>query len=166
MLVDLAAAAELASALGATSDGIATAAMSYRSGRHRREVVLTADGITWVDDSKATNPHAAMAAIESYPSVVLIAGGLAKGLDIRPLATADQVRAVVAIGESAPVLVAERPGTLTAKSMGEAVERAAAIARRGDVVLLAPGCASFDMFDSYGHRGDVFAEAVRRRMGE
>ena len=92
--------------------------------------------------------------------------GLAKGLDIRPLATAEPVRAVVAIGESAPVLVAERPGTLTAESMDEAVERAAAIARDGDVVLLAPGCASFDMVDSYGHRGDVFAEAVRTRMGE
>lgn len=166
MLVDLAAAAELASALGASAAGITAAATSYVPGRHRREVILTSDGVTWIDDSKATNPHAALAAIGSYPSVVLIAGGLAKGLDIRPLATADPVRAVVAIGESAPVLVDERPGTLTAESMAEAVERAAAIAREGDVVLLAPGCASFDMFDSYGHRGDVFAEAVRQRTGE
>jgi UDP-N-acetylmuramoylalanine--D-glutamate ligase len=166
MLVDLAAAAELAAALGATERGITDAAVAYEPGRHRREIVLSADGVTWIDDSKATNPHAALAAIASYPSVVLIAGGLAKGLDIRPLASADSVRAIVAIGESAPVLVSERAGTLTADSMEEAVERAAAIATEGDVVLLSPGCASFDMFESYGHRGDVFAHAVRARMGE
>jgi UDP-N-acetylmuramoylalanine--D-glutamate ligase len=166
MLVDMAAAAELAAALGATGEGIVTGALGYTAGRHRREIVSSSGGVTWVDDSKATNPHAALAAIESYPSVVLIAGGRAKGLDIRPLAAAGHVRAVVAIGESAPVLLEERPDALTADSMDEAVERAAAIAREGDVVLLAPGCASFDMFDSYGHRGDVFAEAVRRRLGE
>jgi UDP-N-acetylmuramoylalanine--D-glutamate ligase len=156
----------LAAALGATGEGIVTGALGYTAGRHRREIVSSSGGVTWVDDSKATNPHAALAAIESYPSVVLIAGGRAKGLDIRPLAAAGHVRAVVAIGESAPVLLEERPDALTADSMDEAVERAAAIAREGDVVLLAPGCASFDMFDSYGHRGDVFAEAVRRRLGE
>lgn len=165
MLVDLAAAAETASALGATPTGIVTAALGYTPGRHRREVVLSAGGVTWVDDSKATNPHAALAAIGSYRSVVLIAGGRAKGLDIRPLATAPEVRALVAIGESAGLLVEARPDAATARSMEEAVEWAATIARDGDVVLLAPGCASFDMFDSYGQRGDVFAAAVRRRMG-
>ena len=165
MLVDLAAAAEAATSLGATGDGIAAAARSYRPGRHRREVVLTAGGITWVDDSKATNPHAALAAIESYPSVILIAGGRAKGLDVRPLARAEQVRGLVVIGESAPALIEERADAVAAESMDEAVESAGAMARPGDVVLLAPGCASFDMFDSYGHRGDVFAAAVRRRAG-
>lgn len=165
MLVDLAAAAEAAAALGASEEGIATAAASYRSGRHRREVVLTAGGVTWIDDSKATNPHAALAAIESYPSVVLIAGGRAKGLDIRPLARAEHVRAVVAIGESAPELLAERPDAVRAETMDEAVAEAGDLAENGDVVLLAPGCASFDMFDSYGQRGDVFAAAVRRMAG-
>lgn len=165
MLVDLAAAAGVATALGATPAGIVTAALGYSPGRHRREVVLSVDGVTWVDDSKATNPHAALAAIGSYESVVLIAGGRAKGLDIAPLATAEPVRALVAIGESAGTLVSERPGSVIAASMEEAVDRAAEMARAGDVVLLAPGCASFDMFDSYGHRGDVFAAAVRRRVG-
>ena len=123
------------------------------------------DGVTWVNDSKATNPHAALAAIAAHPSVVLIAGGRAKGLEIGPLATAPSVRRVVAIGESAGILEAARPDVLTADSMEDAVELAAGLARPGDVVLLAPGCASFDMFDSYGHRGDVFVAAVRRRIG-
>lgn len=164
-LVDLAAAAEVASAVGATDAGIESAARSYRPGRHRREVVAVHDGVTWVNDSKATNPHAALAAIAAHPSVVLIAGGRAKGLEIGPLATAPSVRRVVAIGESAGILEAARPDVLTADSMEDAVELAAGLARPGDVVLLAPGCASFDMFDSYGHRGDVFVAAVRRRIG-
>ncbi len=166
MVVDLAVAAELAKALGATEEGIAAAAVEYVPGRHRREVVaVSAKGVTWIDDSKATNPHAAMAAIGSYPSVVLIAGGRAKGLDVRPLARAESVRELVAIGESATELLEERPGGFAAGSMNDAVERAISLAKPGDVVLLAPGCASFDMFDSYGHRGDVFAAAVRERMG-
>ncbi len=165
MLVDIAVAAELAGVLGATESGIAEAALGYLPGRHRREVVAAADGVTWIDDSKATNPHAALAAIESYPSVVLIAGGRAKGLDVRPLAEADSVRELVAIGESAPDLLGERPDGFGAGSMADAVDRAMTIARPGDVVLLAPGCASFDMFDSYGHRGDEFAAAVRARVG-
>jgi UDP-N-acetylmuramoylalanine--D-glutamate ligase len=165
LLVDLAIAAEGAAALGASVDGVVGAALSYRPGRHRREVVAEADGILFVDDSKATNPHAALAAIAAYPSVVLIAGGRAKGLDIEPLARAEGVKAVVAIGESAGVLVDARPDAVVAADMTEAVERAVAAAHAGDVVLLAPGCASFDMFDSYGHRGDVFAAAVRQRVG-
>jgi len=165
MLVDLAAAAEAARALGATDDGIAEAAVAYQSGRHRREVVAAVGGVTFVDDSKATNPHAALAAITSYPSVVLIAGGRAKGLDIRPLATAESVRGLVAIGESAALLLDERPDGIAAESMAEAVARAVSLSSPGDVVLLAPGCASFDMFDSYGHRGDVFAAAVREEVG-
>lgn len=165
MLVDLAVAAELASALGATGDGIVAASLGYVPGRHRREVVAAGGGVTWIDDSKATNPHSAMAAIESYSSVVLIAGGRAKGLDVRPLARAESVRELVAIGESAVDLLEERPGGFAADSMDDAVERAIAVARPGDVVLLAPGCASFDMFDSYGHRGDAFASAVLARVG-
>jgi UDP-N-acetylmuramoylalanine--D-glutamate ligase len=165
MLVDLGMAAVASRALGATSEGIASAAVGYRPGRHRREVVAEIDGITFVNDSKATNPHAAIAAIESFGSVVLIAGGRAKGLDIRPLAAVGSVRGVVAIGESASTLVEVRPDAVVAATMRDAVEQAVAMARPGDVVLLAPGCASFDMFDSYGHRGDVFADAVRQRVG-
>ncbi len=161
----MAVAAEGAAALGATPDGVVAAALAYRPGRHRREVVAEAGGVLFVDDSKATNPHAALAAISAYPSVVLIAGGRAKGLDIEPLARAEGVRAVVAIGESAGILAEARSDAVVAADMPEAVERALAAAHPGDVVLLAPGCASFDMFDSYGHRGDMFAAAVRQRVG-
>jgi UDP-N-acetylmuramoylalanine--D-glutamate ligase len=139
---------------------------NFTPGAHRRTVVGEIDGVRFVDDSKATNPHAALAAIRSYPSVVLIAGGLAKGLDVAPLATEPNVRAVIAIGESAPVLLAAAGDRgVAAPSMSEAVAEACAVAEPGDVVLLAPGCASFDMFDSYGHRGDVFAAEVAARGG-
>jgi len=164
MLVDLAAAAEVAHALGATNEGIAAAALAYEPGRHRREVVAAAGGMTFIDDSKATNPHAALAAIDSYPSVVLIAGGRAKGLDIRPLAGAESVRGLIVIGESADDLLGEREDAVAAETMDEAVERAISLSGPGDVILLAPGCASFDMFDSYGHRGDAFAAAVLERV--
>jgi UDP-N-acetylmuramoylalanine--D-glutamate ligase len=118
--------------------------------------------VAFVDDSKATNPHAALASIASFPSVVLIAGGMAKGLDITPLARAGNVRHVVAIGESAPSLIeAAGAGRATrADSMVEAVGLATRLARPGDTVLLAPGCASFDMFESYGARGTAFSDAV------
>ncbi len=164
MLVDLAAAAETARAMGATTDGIVTAAVAYQPGRHRREVVAQIGGVTFIDDSKATNPHAALAAIGAYSSVVLIAVGRAKGLDIRPLARAESVRGLVAIGESAEELLSERRDAVGATTMGEAVDRAISLSDPGDVVLLAPGCASFDMFDSYGHRGDIFAAAVREKV--
>ncbi len=165
MLVDLAVAAEIARALGATSEGIAAVAMAYRPGRHRPEAVAVSGGLTFVNDSKATNPHAAINAIGSYPTVVLIAGGLAKGLDIRPLANAESVRGLVAIGESASILLEERDDAVVAETMDDAVARAIALSGRGDVILLSPGCASYDMFDSYGHRGDVFANAVREQVG-
>lgn len=165
ILVDLSAAAEAARSLGATSAGIAAAALAYEPGPHRRQVVAAAGGLTFIDDSKATNPHAALAAIGSYRSVVLIAGGRAKGLDIRPLARAKSVRGLVAIGESASDLLGEREDAVAAETMDEAVDRAISLSDPGDVILLAPGCASFDMFDSYGHRGDVFAAAVRERVG-
>jgi len=165
ILTDLAIAAEGAAALGAGTDAILQTARSYVPGRHRREIVAEAGGVTYVDDSKATNPHAALAAIGSYPSVVLIAGGRAKGLDVRPLARADTVRRLVAIGESADDLLEVRPDGARASTMDEAVAQAIEWSRPGDAVLLAPGCASFDMYDSYGHRGDAFAAAVRAKVG-
>ncbi len=164
-LVDLAAAAAAAMHLGAVPEAVAAVAREYRPGHHRREVVGVWDDVTWINDSKATNPHAAVAAIAAYPSVVLIAGGRAKGVDLSPVASAPGVRAIVAIGEAAPHLVALAPGTQVATSMEDAVARADELARPGDTVLLAPGCASFDMFESYADRGDQFAAAVRRRKG-
>jgi UDP-N-acetylmuramoylalanine--D-glutamate ligase len=118
--------------------------------------------VVYVDDSKATNPHAAVASIAAYPSVVLIAGGRNKGLDLAPILEVATLRRVIAIGEAAGELSALAPGLVEeVAGLSEAVRRAADIAEAGDTVLLAPGCASFDQFRSYGHRGDVFAEAVR-----
>jgi UDP-N-acetylmuramoylalanine--D-glutamate ligase len=161
-LIDLCLAAAAAAAVGGTADGIGEVATRFVPTSHRRTLVAEHGGVRFVDDSKATNPHAALAAIRDYPSVVLIAGGLAKGLDIGPLATEPNVRHVVAIGASADDLVVAGGSRVeVADTMDAAVTAAAASAGPGDVVLLAPGCASFDMFDSYGHRGDVFAAAVR-----
>lgn len=161
-LTDLALAGEAALGMGADPDAVVGVAKSFAPGPHRRTVVAEADGVLWVDDSKATNPHAALASIAAYQSVVLIAGGLAKGLDISPLATAAGVRHVIAIGESAPVLLtAAGSRGHPAHSMQEACRLAKSLAVPGDVVLLAPGCASYDMFESYGARGDAFARAAR-----
>jgi UDP-N-acetylmuramoylalanine--D-glutamate ligase len=165
-LANLACAVAIARHAGASPGGAAGAAISFRPGAHRRRKVVEAGGVTWVDDSKATNPHAALASIRSFPSVVLIAGGLAKGLDVKPLAREPNVRLLLGIGEAGPVLVetAGDKGRL-AGTMEVAVEMAAQAAEPGDTVLLAPGCASFDQFDSYGARGDRFVELALERAG-
>ena len=162
LLVDLTAAAVAAIDRGAVPEAAAEVARRFRPGSHRREVVAEWSGLTFVDDSKATNPHAALASIASFPSVVLIAGGLAKGLDVTPLAKASNVRFVVAIGSSAEALVSAAPPgrAVIATSMEEAVDEAMRMARPGDTILLAPGCASFDMFDDYAARGNAFVAAV------
>lgn len=161
-LSDLLIAAAAARQWGASEEAVEKAMRSFRPGPHRRRVVGEIDGVRFVDDSKATNPHAAVASINSFLSVVLIAGGLNKGLDLSPLTTASPVRAVVSIGTASPQLVAlGPPGRVTpAGSLVEAVETASEMARAGDVVLLAPGCASFDQFDSYQARGEQFGQIV------
>lgn len=165
-LVNLACAAALALRVGATSEGVAKGAIAYHPGWHRRSVVADVAGVSWVDDSKATNPHAALASIRAHGPVILIAGGLAKGMDLTPLAAEENVRMIIGIGEAGPDLVtaAGERGRL-AGTMEIAVEVAANAARSGDTVLLAPGCASFDQFASYGARGDRFAELVLERVG-
>jgi UDP-N-acetylmuramoylalanine--D-glutamate ligase len=164
-LVDLAAAGMLALHLGANDQGVGDAARSYTPGRHRREVIGEWAGVTWVNDSKATNPHAAIAAVRSYPWVVLVCGGRPKGLDAAAVAREPNIRHVIGMGEAGPEMVgAAKQGTLVA-SMEEAVDVARRIVRPGDTVLLAPGCASFDMFRSYAERGDEFVRAVRQSGG-
>jgi len=165
MIVDLAAAAAAAMHLGATAQGVAQVAASYHPGHHRREVVGTWDGVTWIDDSKATNPHAALAAIGSFRSVLLIAGGRNKGLDLSALPLQPSVRRVFAIGEAAADLVASGGPVTVAPDVEAAVAMADEMAHSGDTVLLAPGCASFDMFHSYADRGERFAATVRRIKG-
>lgn len=161
-IVDVAAAAAAADWFGASLDSLAGVISAFEPGPHRRTRVGSWNGVDWIDDSKATNPHAALAAVAAYPSVVLIAGGRNKGLDLSPLVRAATVKHLVAIGEAADSLVAAGgPDRVTrAASMTGAVAAAAAFAVTGDTVLLAPGCASFDMFQSYSARGDAFAEAA------
>ena len=128
-----------------------------------------------VDDSKGTNVGATIAAVAGMPGpLVMIAGGEGKGQDFTPLAAAfrGKVRHVVLIGKDAPALAAALEGVCTTETVGvDAGGRArcggrrAAARRAGDTVLLSPACASLDMFRDYGHRGDVFAAAVRRLSG-
>jgi UDP-N-acetylmuramoylalanine--D-glutamate ligase len=126
--------------------------------------------VTWYDDSKATTPASVVAAVAGFPSVVLIAGGRNKGLDLGALAaTAPPVHGVVAIGEAAAEVEAAFAGLVpvsVAPSMEVAVDAAARLARAGDAVLLSPGCASFDWYSSYAARGDHFVALVRRRLEE
>jgi UDP-N-acetylmuramoylalanine--D-glutamate ligase len=128
-------------------------------------VVAQADGVVWIDDSKATNPHAAVASIRAHGSVILIAGGQAKEVDLSPLAKQENVKLLLGIGEAGPTLV-EQAGDRgrLAGTLEIAVEAAAAAAVPGDTVLLAPGCASFDQFSSYSARGDRFIELVQERL--
>jgi UDP-N-acetylmuramoylalanine--D-glutamate ligase len=163
------AAAATALAGGASIEGVRRGLLDFRGLPHRVALVGEAGGVRFYDDSKATTPHAAATAVAGFESVVLIAGGRNKGLDLRVLAqSAGPIRAVVAIGEAAPEVAAAfdgvRPVT-RAGSMDEAVRAAVDLARPGDAVLLSPGCASFDWYGSYGERGDDFTRAVDEVTG-
>jgi UDP-N-acetylmuramoylalanine--D-glutamate ligase len=164
---NVAAAATAALLAGVDAATVAEAARTFRPGRHRLELVTESEGVRFVDDSKATNVHAAAAALGSADSIVWLAGGLAKGADLTALrAHLGGVRAAVLFGEAADELAevcaaAEVPATVV-DGLETAVERAAGLARPGDTVLLAPACASFDQFSSYAERGERFAAAARR----
>jgi UDP-N-acetylmuramoylalanine--D-glutamate ligase len=158
-----------AMAAGATPGGCRAALVAFPGLPHRVELVGEAYGVRFYDDSKATTPGAVLAAVGGFDSVVLIAGGRNKGLDLSVLRqAAPRLRAVVAIGEAAGEL-AEALGSVVpvvrAASMGDAVEAARQRAHRGDVVLLSPACASFDWYGSYGERGDDFARFVHDLPG-
>jgi UDP-N-acetylmuramoylalanine--D-glutamate ligase len=182
------AAAALARSHGVPPAAIREALRSFRPDGHRIAPVETTDGLIWIDDSKATNPHAALASLQAYEKVVWIAGGLAKGASFDDLVrrAAQRLRAVVLIGRDAPVIAealrrhapdvpvfqpavgdtsgVDRPtDDAVARLMDAVVDAAAAAARPADTVLLAPGCASMDLFTNYASRGDAFAAAVRRR---
>jgi UDP-N-acetylmuramoylalanine--D-glutamate ligase len=164
------AASVAALAAGASIDGVRATLASYATMPHRVALVGEAMGVRWYDDSKATNPDATLRAIGSFDSVVLLAGGRNKGLDLSVLATqAPRLRAVIAFGEAAPEVVAafdgvDGPTVLSAPTMRAAVVAAQGVARVGDVVLLSPACASFDAYSGYAERGDDFAREVRRLL--
>jgi UDP-N-acetylmuramoylalanine--D-glutamate ligase len=153
----------------ATPAAIAEALATFVAPPHRLEPIGSRDGIDWFNDSKATTPHAASTAIRAFSSLVLIAGGSRKGVDLSPMAAEPhRLRGVVAIGEAADDIHAIFDGTTTvvdAANMAEAVEQAARLARHGDAVVLSPGCASFDWYQGYPARGDDFRSLVRDYLG-
>ncbi|HHV22611.1 MAG TPA: UDP-N-acetylmuramoyl-L-alanine--D-glutamate ligase [Propionibacterium sp.] len=171
------AAAALARSLGVRATSVRDGLRALELGGHRIETVAEANGITWVDDSKATNPAAAASSMQAFDSIVWIAGGQAKGTSFDELvpAMAKRLRGAVLLGidrdmiraaleqhaPEVPVIVVDSAET---GAMAEVVEAAASMAQPGDTVLLAPGCASLDMFSSYGARGDAFAAEVRKRI--
>jgi UDP-N-acetylmuramoylalanine--D-glutamate ligase len=175
-------AAALARAAGASLDAVARGLAGFRGGAHRNVLVATVAGVDYVDDSKATNPHAAGASLAAYPRVVWIAGGLLKGADVDPLvaAVAPRLAGVVLLGRDRAAIAAslarhapavpavtvvsgddDRVDTSAEETMTRVVAAAAGLARPGDTVLLAPAAASMDVFRDYAHRGRAFADAVR-----
>lgn len=179
MVANVLAAAALARAAGVGSETVRDALTTFRIDHHRTETVALSDQVLWVDDSKATNPHAAEASLRSFESVVWIVGGLLKGVDLAELVQrhAKRLRAAILIGNQRELVVAafarhapevsvfEVQATETSKVMPEAVRLAGLVARAGDVVLLAPAAASMDQFTDYADRGNRFAAAVREHLG-
>ncbi|CAN5336499.1 UDP-N-acetylmuramoyl-L-alanine--D-glutamate ligase [soil metagenome] len=169
------AAAALARSYGVAPASVRDGLRAFVPGRHRIAEVAVIDDVRWVDDSKATNPHAAKSSLQGYEPVVWVAGGLVKGASFDDLVTAvrDRLRGVVLLGQDRRVIadaptrhapdvrVIEVDGGDTSV-MDRVVGAAADLAQPGDTVLLAPGCASMDMFANYGARGDAFAESVLR----
>jgi UDP-N-acetylmuramoylalanine--D-glutamate ligase len=170
------AAAALARAHGVPPAAVRAGLRGFQPGGHRIVNVATIDGVVYVDDSKATNPHAAAASLRAFDPVVWVAGGLAKGATFDDLLTQvrARLRAVVLIGRDrgliagalarhAPEVPVFEVDATETEVMDRVVRVAADVARPGDTVLLAPGCASMDQFADYAARGDAFAAAVRRR---
>jgi UDP-N-acetylmuramoylalanine--D-glutamate ligase len=148
----------------AAAPAVAAALATFVGPPHRIEPLGEIDGVRWFNDSKATTPHAASAAIRSFDHVVLIAGGKNKGLDLSPMAAEPhRIRAVVAIGSAADDIVDAFDGRVPverASSMSDAVATAACLATPPDVVLLSPGCTSFDWYGGFEERGDDFRREV------
>jgi UDP-N-acetylmuramoylalanine--D-glutamate ligase len=171
MLANVVGAALAAHLAGADPTSIAGAIRDFPGVPHRLETVAERGGVRWVNDSQATIPDAAIAALRAFEAgMVLVAGGKDKGLDYGHFAdeVAARARACVLIGETADELerlVDGRVPVRRAGSMAEAVDVAASLAQPGDVVLLAPAAASFDMFVDYAARGDAFRDAVARLGG-
>jgi len=183
--VNALAAAALARAAGVPAEAVGRGLAGFRGGAHRNVLVATVDGVDWVDDSKATNPHAAGASLASYPRVVWIAGGLLKGADVDPLvaAVAPRLAGVVLLGRDRDLIAAavarhaptvpvvtvpsgdddgmDGTGVTAEATTARVVAAARGLARPGDTVLLAPAAASMDVYRDYAHRGTAFAAAVR-----
>jgi UDP-N-acetylmuramoylalanine--D-glutamate ligase len=177
LMANVAAAAAIARAVGIQTNEIKAALNGFALDSHRIELVLEQDGIRWVDDSKATNPHAAAAALSTFESIIWIVGGLLKGVDIAPLVQkySARIKAAIIIGaDRTPVVQAFKDFasqipifeiTCSAELvMPEAIQNAKSQAQAGDVVLLAPAAASMDQFLDYADRGNAFAKAIEQEV--
>lgn len=191
LVANVLAAAALARAIGVEPAAIREGIRNYQPGDHRIQLVARHNGIAWVNDSKATNPHAAAASLKSFESVVWIAGGLSKGVSYDELVVdhANRLKAVVLIGVDTAALETalqrhapdvsvihldtgdtemvqgeDLPDSMGTRTMGQAVAAAARVAESGDTVLMAPAAASMDQFTSYAQRGSAFVDAVRSRV--
>lgn len=169
------AAAALARAYGVPAGAVRDGLAGYTPEPHRNAYVATVGGVDYVDDSKATNPHAALASLTAYPRVVWVAGGQLKGVDVTDLVRtiADRLAGVVLLGvdralvaravaRHAPQVPVVDVASTDDGAMDQAVRAAARLAAPGDTVLLAPAAASLDMYASYSKRGEAFAAAVTR----
>ncbi|MFM1786856.1 MAG: hypothetical protein RL228_806, partial [Actinomycetota bacterium] len=172
------AAAALARAYGIEPAAVKLGLQQFKPAAHRVAHVATVNGVKYIDDSKATNAHAAQTAISSFENVIWIAGGDAKGQDFTELAkaVANKIKAVVLLGrdraelkraldEFAPNVPQIEISNMAPQAIDEVVQAATNIAVSGDVVLLAPACASWDMYQNYSQRGDMFARAVLKLAG-
>lgn len=179
LMANIAAAAALVRSIGVQPEEIVKALQEFQLDAHRIQLVLEKDGVIWVDDSKATNPHAAAAALSSFDSVIWIVGGLLKGVDISNLVSrySSKLKAAIVIGldrsavlealaEHAPNTQVFEVNTEAEDVMSKAVRVAKNMAAEGDVVLLAPAAASMDQFKDYADRGNQFAAAVSREVQE
>jgi UDP-N-acetylmuramoylalanine--D-glutamate ligase len=171
-------AAALARSYGVPAAAVRSALAAYEPKPHRNARVATVAGVSYVDDSKATNPHAALASLTAYPRVVWVAGGQLKGVDVEDLVATvagrlrgavllgvDREQVAVALARHAPNVPVVQVARTDDGAMTDVVRAAADLAQPGDTVLLAPAAASRDMFTGYDERGDAFAAAVRTLPG-
>jgi len=156
--------------MGVSVESLAHSLKTFPGVPHRLEPVITYQGVTYINDSKGTNPDASIKALEAYEQpIVLLAGGKSKGSDFLPFAEKikERVKELVLLGQSALEIeeALKKVGYSRyrhAASLPEAVKLASQLAEEGDIVLLSPACASFDMFDNYEHRGDIFKKLVQQ----
>ncbi len=171
-IANVLAAMALAESVEVPVDAMTRAVMRFKGLAHRTQLVAEVDDVRWINDSKGTNVGATVAALNGMTQpVILIAGGDGKGQDFSALRAplAEHARALVLIGRDAPAIERAVQGAVAiahARDMHDAVRQAARLAQSGDVVLLSPACASFDMFKNYEHRGAVFAQAVQQEIVE
>ena len=173
------AASALVLSIGINYEAIKLGLRNFSPDYHRMELVLSKNEINWIDDSKATNPHAAAASLLSYFQIIWIAGGLAKGASMDELVSrcAKRIKSVILIGQDrelisdafakfspATEIIRVDQSTDSKQLMNDVVMQAIKLAKPGDTVLLAPACASMDQFDSYVERGQLFAQAVKAQV--